>query len=157
MTLHSPLGLICCSIVRQPPFICKNIFCKTYDSVGLLFFTPLQALLLVERLCADWDRAAIKKPWNAREAINLHALCGAFLHHLDLLKAFLSGVDFQKEAKSLKDQFSMGFLDADLESALNTTVPPGSLTSLACMRPALRFKTCHVGCFSIARSGQIGF
>lgn len=104
--------------------------------MGLHFLPPLQALLLVERLCADWDRAAIKKPWNARDAIHLHALCGAFLHHLDLLKAFLSGGDFEKEAKSLRSQFLMAFLDADLESALTATVPPGSLTSLACMRPA---------------------
>ena len=30
----------------------------------------------------------------------------------------------------------MSFLDADLEAALTATVPPESLTSLACMRPA---------------------
>ena len=90
--------------------------------------------LLVERMMKDWDRMVCKKPWNVKDTTQLHSLCGGYIHFHALFKASVPEAEFQLHSDSLKSQFLLGFLDADLEHALTHAVPPGDLASVGFLR-----------------------
>eukprot|EP00435_Cladocopium_sp_Y103_P050415 s350_g15.t1 len=87
------------------------------------------ALLVIKRMCSDFDRMPLgaRRPWNFKDTVNLHILCGGFLHFKGLLQRKLSAQEFDETVPKLDDQFLMGFLDADIDHALQSCVPPGEL------------------------------
>ncbi|CAK9076667.1 unnamed protein product [Durusdinium trenchii] len=92
------------------------------------------ALLLIERMKADWDRSSVRKPWGVKETTHLHSMCGAFIHFRSMFEAKVSSEEYAKHSQSLHSNFLQGFLDADLEHGLLTTVPPGDVTNIGFLR-----------------------
>lgn len=101
-----------------------------------------EVMLFVDRLIKDWDRqpAKMKKSWSFKEAAQLHATCGAFLHYMLLLENKLSEEEFKRETPLLYDQFFGSFLDPDLLHAVQTTVPPGNVADITMMRPVFKLR-----------------
>lgn len=97
-----------------------------------------KVLLLIERMVKDWDRLSVKKPWGVKETTYLHSMCGAFLHFECLFQQKVSSQEFAAHSRSFRDNFMMGFIDADLEHALSTTVPPGNLSCIGFLRIAFK-------------------
>lgn len=69
-----------------------------------------------------------------KETQQLHAVCGAYLHFKALLKSKLPATSFNEVAGKFEEQFRASFLDADLEHALQTSVPPGDLKAIGFCR-----------------------
>lgn len=90
-------------------------------------------------MCSDYDRLPLgaRRPWNFKDTVQLHILCGGFLHFKGLLQRKLSAQEFDETVPKLDDQFLMGFLDADIDHALQSCVPPGELGSVAFLRTLL--------------------
>lgn len=82
----------------------------------------------------DWDRNPVKKAWGVKETIERHQLCGGYIHYRGLLEAKLSGEEFGSHRENLHKGFLQGFMDADIEHALKTTVPPSDVTMIGIMR-----------------------
>lgn len=98
-----------------------------------------EVALFVDRLIKDWDRqpVGLKKSWGYREAAQLHAVCGAFIHYTNVLKAKISEETYQAELPGLKEQFAGSFLDPELLHSLQSSVPPGDISSISVLRQGL--------------------
>ncbi|CAK9079952.1 FO synthase subunit 1, partial [Durusdinium trenchii] len=96
--------------------------------------------LFVDRLIKDWDRqpVGLKKSWGYREAAQLHAVCGAFIHYTNVLKAKISEETYQAELPGLKEQFAGSFLDPELLHSLQSSVPPGDISSISVLRDIVK-------------------
>ncbi len=92
---------------------------------------------MISRLCSDWDKmhAGMRRPWNVKDTTHIHALCGGYIHFKLLLQSKLAATEYQEAIARLDEQFLLGFLDADLDHALQNTVPPGNLSSVGFLRP----------------------
>ena len=100
---------------------------------------------MIDRMCSDWDKMhpGMRKPWNVKDTTHIHALCGGYIHFKLLLKSKLPETEFKEVIARLDEQFLLGFLDADLDHALQSTVPPGCLSSVGFLRPRLVEKYVH--------------
>lgn len=110
---------------------------------------------------ADWDRSSVRKPWGVKETTHLHSMCGAFIHFRSMFEAKVSSEEYAKHSQSLHSNFLQGFLDADLEHGLLTTVPPGDVTNIGFLRSFYDCSRCleqlnHLICKSIFLSLAYG-
>lgn len=111
--------------IAEGIIICKIAFC----------WPACKVLLLVKRMCKDWDRLPYKRAWGEKSLLKLHLCCGAFLHFKGLLQGAVSNADFQAAEGRLQENFMMGFIDLELEHALDEMVPPGEIGKLPTFRP----------------------
>ncbi|CAK9003765.1 unnamed protein product [Durusdinium trenchii] len=74
------------------------------------------ALLLVRRMCQDWDKLApnMCKSWGLRESNQLHACCGGFLYFMGLLREKVPTKEYDDVASDLQKQFMMGSICTDI-------------------------------------------
>ncbi|CAK9013327.1 unnamed protein product [Durusdinium trenchii] len=101
--------------------VSKEVFNSAYSSgVGTLsaWDAPLTnkgnddtALLLVRRMCSDWDKQppTLRKPWGHRETVAMHAICGGYLHFMAALKSKVPKSEYEHVAKSIDVQFMSVF------------------------------------------------
>lgn len=75
-----------------------------------------------------------KTCWTVKEALTLHAVTGAFIFLRNALQAKVPHADFTACIGDINDQFMKGFLDAELEQLLSTSVPSTSLGEVSFMR-----------------------
>ena len=76
----------------------------------------------------------VKKAINFATAVGKHQCCGAFLHFTRELQRALNPEDYVRAFGDLKEMFLRGYLDPDLEHALQTQFPPGDLKSISSIR-----------------------
>ena len=101
-----------------------------------LFESPKEVNLFLERLKSDWDRLplGLKKPWNVKEALPIHAACGGYLAIMKALQAAVPQADFESHEQQLNDQFNLSYLDPDILHFLENTVPPVNLHEVTFVR-----------------------
>lgn len=92
--------------------------------------------MLIERICADYDRtpAPFRKAVNYQTGLGKHQLTGAYLHFVSELRKIQPSSQFKDAEVALKEQFLSGYLDCDLQHALDTTAPPSDLKTISAMR-----------------------
>lgn len=97
---------------------------------------PAQATLVVNRLIRDHDNTApqLRKAFSFKDALAVHQAGGAFLHFLSVLQKMAPAALYTQAEVSLRDQFSQGFMDADLLHVITTGVPPGDIKSVGSFR-----------------------
>ena len=102
----------------------------------LILLLAAKVLLLIRRMVADWDKvpSGMRKPWNARDVQNLHAVTGGFLHFTNLLKQKIPTSEYDKSIGEIEEQFMSGFLDVDIAHVLETVPPPGQLEDVGFLR-----------------------
>ena len=115
----------------------RNVYYK-------MCFTILssQAELFLERIVTGHDTVAepLRAPLSYKDATKIHQACGAFLFFLKKLEQVAPGSDFPEMKRALRAQFTSGFLDGDLISALEEQVPAApELVNVRCMRPFMVF------------------
>ena len=73
----------------------------------------------------DWDKlpSGMKKVYSWKDALCLHATCGAFLSLLNDLKHTVPSADYNEAETLLRGQFELGYLDPEIENLL-TARPP---------------------------------
>ncbi|CAK9096397.1 FO synthase subunit 1, partial [Durusdinium trenchii] len=104
---------------------------------GMLRFITHEATLVVNRLIRDHDNTApqLRKAFSFKDALAVHQAGGAFLHFLSVLQKMAPAALYTQAEVSLRDQFSQGFMDADLLHVITTGVPPGDIKSVGSFRP----------------------
>ena len=90
----------------------------------------------MQRIQNDHDRtpSSMRKALSFSQALAKHQCCGLYLHFAQLLKRMMPPDDFVEAKKSLSSQFASGYLDPDLSHALETTFPPGDVSSISAFR-----------------------
>lgn len=99
-----------------------------------------QVKLFVSRLKNDWDKLPCKmrKVFVWKDAVSLHAVCGAYLSLLSDLQGRVPRNDFVEAVPLLQSQFDLGYLDPEIENMLLQPPPaPGDV-------PFFRTKGCCV-------------
>ncbi|CAK9022466.1 FO synthase subunit 1 [Durusdinium trenchii] len=93
--------------------------------------------IFAQRVLADYDATPIplRQAMTYQKALQKHQACGAFLWFLSSLQKMAPSEMWPEIDKSLRSQFSQGYMDPDLLHALETQVPPGDLKSLGAFRP----------------------
>lgn len=99
--------------------------------------------LFIERLKADWDRLPIglKRPWNYKEALMVHAACGGYLAIMSALREAVPQADFEAHEQQIRDQFNLSYLDPDIIHFLENTVPPVNLQEVNFVRTGSSFES----------------
>ncbi|CAL1141851.1 unnamed protein product [Cladocopium goreaui] len=95
--------------------------------------------LFLQRLEFDHDHCFVdsRKACNFNQACKLHQLCGLYLFFLQRLRDIAPAADFPTISAGLLDQFLHGYLDGDLGHSLESSVPPGDLSSIGAFRRPL--------------------
>ena len=90
-----------------------------------MFSSRFQVKLFVKRLKMDWDKLpnGMKKVYSWKDAVTLHATCGAFLSLLNDLKHAVPSADNKEAEELLIGQFELGYLDPEIENLLNARLP----------------------------------
>lgn len=98
-----------------------------------------EVLLFLSRIQKDHDRTpdAMRKALAYKEGLQVHQCCGAYIHCLGLLEKQSPPDQFSGMKENLDRQFESGFMDADLNFAIEQLVPPISLSSIGAFRPLL--------------------
>ena len=93
----------------------------------------------ISRLKKDWDRLppGMKKVWVFKDAFPVHAACGGFMAILEALKKNIPKVDYDQASSTLEEQFSLGYLDPDIQQFLENTVPPVQLHTVNFVRSGI--------------------
>ncbi len=107
------------------------------DLLILFFWKPphvevimLQVKLFVSRLKHDWDKlpSKMRKVYAWKDAVALHAVCGAFISLLSDLQGRVPGNDYSEAKPLLQSQFDLGYLDPEIENMLMQPPPaPGDV------------------------------
>lgn len=74
----------------------------------------------------------MRKVYAWKEALTLHATCGAFLSLLNDLKHRVPATDYKEAEEFLGQQFELGYLDAEIEHML--AGPPPAVTEVEFFR-----------------------
>ncbi|CAK9118155.1 unnamed protein product [Durusdinium trenchii] len=100
---------------------------------------PLVSLFL-DRVINDFKRSPpdIRKPLNYKDALGKHQACGAYIHFKAMMQSTCPEGEWADLSKELDTAFYDQFLDADLLSALQSSVPPGDVGAIGAMRQ------CHI-------------
>lgn len=79
----------------------------------------------------------MRKALAYKEALQVHQCCGAYIHCLGILEKQSPPDQFSGMKENLDRQFESGYMDADLNFAIEQQVPPISLASIGAFRPLL--------------------
>lgn len=92
--------------------------------------------LFLSRVLANHDNTPpeMRKALSYKEGVQLHQCCGAMLHFLREFQRIAPSADFEDARASLLSQFSFGFLDPDLQHSMESSVPPGDVSSVGAFR-----------------------
>ena len=128
--------------------LCEVVFMQTMLPCGVL----AEAILFLNRLCGDWDRASekMRKAMTYKEGCQLHVCCGMYLHFLEVLQQRAPASEFPEFKKALEEQFLSGLMDAELCHAAENSVPPGDVCSIGSFRP-VKSKYMKIQIFSICQ------
>lgn len=105
-----------------------------------VILVKIQVKLFVSRLKNDWDKlpSKMRKVYAWKDAVCLHAVCGAFISLLSDLQGRVPGNDYLEAVPLLQSQFDLGYLDPEIENMLLQPPPaPGDV-------PFFRTKGCCV-------------
>ena len=99
---------------------------------------------MLQRLIGDHDNTApqMRKPFSLKDATAVHQAGGCFLHFLSVLQRMAPTTLFREAEKSLRDQFSQGFMDGDLLHVITSSVPPGDIKAVGSFRTDCVFFVC---------------
>lgn len=100
------------------------------------FNRRLEVARFLTRLKSDWDARPLRSRscYTVKEATTLHAVTGAFLHLKKTLALKVPQADYNDCIGDIDLQFARGFLDAELEQTLCSTVPPVDLSQVSFLR-----------------------
>lgn len=123
----------------------RNIKRWSLDNTSSKFicvFFQTEVDLVVRRLVSDHDNTAekMRKAFSFKDAQMIHQAAGAFLHCLAVMEKMAPAGSFHEAKGNLMNQFTQGFMDADLLHMLSETVPPSDIKCVSSFRPA-NFKT----------------
>lgn len=92
--------------------------------------------LFLKRVISDFAGCAkeLRRALNYKDALAKHQVCGAFLHFKEPLQAKCPEKEWADLSKEMDEAFFQKFLDAELLSALSSSVPPGDVTSISAFR-----------------------
>lgn len=114
----------------------RELFAKSFDFVYQRAGVLSKVGIFAQRVLADYDATPIplRQAMTYQKALQKHQACGAFLWFLSSLQKMAPSEMWPEIDKSLRSQFSQGYMDPDLLHALETQVPPGDLKSLGAFR-----------------------
>lgn len=104
---------------------CFKHYSKELAQHSFVFSSRFQVKLFVKRLKMDWDKLpnGLKKVYSWKDAVCLHAICGAFLSLLNDLKHAVPSADYHEAETLLLGQFELGYLDPEIENLLSARPP----------------------------------
>ena len=79
----------------------------------------------------------MRKALTYKDGLQIHQCCGAYIHCLSILEKQSPSDQFSAMKENLDRQFETGYMDADLNFAIEQQVPPISLASIGAFRPLL--------------------
>ncbi len=78
--------------------------------------------------------ATFKVAWAFKSAFALHAACGGYLAIVDALQQVIPQVEFEAALPQIEEQFNLGWLDGDIVSYMEDSVPPIQLDRVPFVR-----------------------
>ncbi|CAK9114864.1 Uncharacterized protein SCF082_LOCUS53189 [Durusdinium trenchii] len=92
--------------------------------------------LFLRRVISDFEKApdGLKKPLNFRDAVQKHQCCAAYIHFKSVLQSKCPEGHWSTLCAEMDEAFFNQFLDADLQAALSSSVPPGDIQAIGAFR-----------------------
>ena len=93
--------------------------------------------MFLRRVTNDSKRSPpdVRKALNYKDAQVKHQVCGGYIHFKARIQAKCPEGEWASLSKDLDTAFFDQFLDADLQAALQNSVPPGDVAAIGAMRP----------------------